>query len=207
MSRILMKENGFKAIMHMQKCGVDTAISMPSGMSVDALTSMQQYTDDPVVRLCALLTEKSQFEHLVLKWKMKGVENKLGLFIMDEIHQINLASAKAILVNTAKQSIERQLVHVTQALLYRGRVDDAKTIMEWAIPVFPLGGKDFQQIGLKGRAVGHVMQAVKEAWIVSEYTMDKAALLNIAVALPPPSDNEAPNFRSQQKKKKQQKTK
>lgn len=67
--------------------------------------------------------------------------------------------------------------------------DGLKILGAWAPPSLPVTGRDAIARGLAGRAVGEALVLAEEAWIASDFTLDRDALLAQldAIALTPPS--------------------
>ena len=58
----------------------------------------------------------------------------------------------------------------------RKRLADSE---DWARPSLPVRGGDFQALGLKGKAIGEAMREAEQAFIDSDFSLSRDALLSL----------------------------
>ena len=60
--------------------------------------------------------------------------------------------------------------------------DHYQQLRQWQAPVFPLSGADLLSHGVdKGRAVGQMLEEAKRLWVLSDFILNKTALLDAVV--------------------------
>jgi poly(A) polymerase len=60
---------------------------------------------------------------------------------------------------------------------FKAWIDDADT---WQRPRLPIGGEDAQRLGIpQGPALGEALRHVEDAWIASDFTLDRSACLDL----------------------------
>jgi poly(A) polymerase len=93
----------------------------------------------------------------------------------------------------ADAAAQRRAIHALGAPLYRdlvllgraaGEVSDADAdrlvamAADWQIPLFPLTGTDLLALGVpSGPGLGRILDHLRKAWVASDFTLDRAALL------------------------------
>jgi poly(A) polymerase len=71
------------------------------------------------------------------------------------------------------------LLSAAERAIPRARLAELLTIANhWSPPVFPLGGRDVTDLGVRpGPVVGHLLDAVHEWWQAGDFVADRGACL------------------------------
>ena len=139
------------------------------GISDDAFADIYQRSSNPVTLIAACTPDT---ERLGREWKWSREELDLGIFIRNELGNINADFRRMLAV----EGIRRE--HVVELMLITGRPYEASLSAEWDIPACPVGGKHLLEAGIpKGRGMGEVLKRIREEWAASDYTADSETLL------------------------------
>ncbi len=144
----------------------------------EQLTGVQP---DPMLRLMALLPRTApaiqQTQHVLrlsnqesdrlTMWGAENLPNPVG---------IKAKELRATLYWHGKQAV------VDRAMLAGADVRDLlAAINAWRRPEFPITGDDALAAGLQGRAIGLALSEVTEAWVESDFYLEREALLPLLV--------------------------
>ncbi len=149
---------------------------------------------DPLLRLAALLY---QSEHaadtsaLATQWRLSNKDRDQLKRLLDSANAI----APAMSVQAQKKHLRRLGKETFQQLLaLYWQADEAETYRAmhtlsetWEPPIFPLKGQDLLDQGFtEGEALGQLLNTARTLWEESDYTLDKAALLEKIKDTPKP---------------------
>lgn len=144
----------------------------------EQLTGVQP---DPMLRLMALMPRTApaiqQTQHVLrlsnqesdrlTMWGAENLPNPVG---------IKAKALRATLYWHGKQAV------VDRAMLAGADVRDLlAAINAWRRPEFPITGDDALAAGLEGREIGLALSAVTEAWVESDFYLEREALLPLLV--------------------------
>ncbi|XP_067000884.1 CCA tRNA nucleotidyltransferase 1, mitochondrial [Anabrus simplex] len=106
--------------------------------------------------------------------KLSAFDRDLGLFVLahreDKLAVKPLRAYQALVVNTKLKLADAQ-EYVRQTLRYRGDKQLLDEFNQWTVPKFPVNGNMLRANGVPGgKAMGAVLQKLKEKWIDSDFT-------------------------------------
>jgi poly(A) polymerase len=142
---------------------------------------------DPLLRLALLLPSLASLEHLADKWRLSNDMRDRLKMLLEYAPRL-----KAAMTLAEQKSLLRKLgapAFQSLALLRWAQESESADVWkrihalakEWAIPEFPLGGKDLQAIGIaEGRQMGQLLRSLEAAWEESDYRLGKEELLGRA---------------------------
>ncbi|MEL6858591.1 MAG: CCA tRNA nucleotidyltransferase [Pseudomonadota bacterium] len=145
----------------------------------EQLTGVQP---DPMLRLEALLPRSAmavQHTQAALRlsndeaarltmWAAENLPNPVGM---------SARELRATLYWHGKQAV------LDRALMAGADIRDLlAAIRSWRRPDFPIGGDDALAIGLSGKAIGEALSRVAEAWVESDFYLERDALLKLLAA-------------------------
>ncbi|MEM5494769.1 CCA tRNA nucleotidyltransferase [Hoeflea sp. AS16] len=191
-----------RALLWMRQSGVLSAVLPESEKwgidSIGALIATEAVLDwepDPMLRLMAMVPPDSE--------RMRGLSSRLKMSRAEADRLANWAAAPVIAPTLAITALDRLLYrHGAVPLVDRIRLSlvsarsrtetDASALteaaghsrhlaraLEWERPVFPVAGADLIARGVNpGPEMGAQLAALEERWIESNFTLDKAALLD-----------------------------
>lgn len=148
-----------------------------------ALEAAQKIPPDPMLRFLALFWKDAPAVH--------AVANRLKLS-NDERHRLNWsaadetplsATASAAELRAALYRVGSQVVRDRALLGWAGDGQDGwdaavRLADNWSRPVLPVSGGDLVAAGLPpGPAMGQALRKAEDAWIASDFTLDRDALL------------------------------
>ncbi|MEO1659473.1 MAG: CCA tRNA nucleotidyltransferase [Pseudomonadota bacterium] len=175
------------AVQAMAESGVLDEI-LPEHRGLDVLHDLElteQLTGvqpDPMLRLEALLPRSAMaVQHTqaalrlsndeaarLIMWAAENLPNPVGM---------SARELRATLYWHGKQAV------LDRALLAGSDIRDLlAAIRSWRRPDFPIGGDDALAIGLSGKAIGEALSRVAEAWVESDFYLERDALLKLLAA-------------------------
>tara|TARA_R110000764_G_scaffold5427_2_gene21465 strand:+ start:2661 stop:3884 length:1224 start_codon:yes stop_codon:yes gene_type:complete len=188
LKKLLAAPDPSAAMLAMEECGVLEEI-LP-GAHADGVVALceaerQARLDvDPMRRVMAMLPRRgremdavahrlrlSNDEHRRLSaWASAGMGHVQGLAPRDLHASIYAYGHEAV--------ADRALLEAAQTEQVSDLAARLKAIMNWPRPGFPIGGDDALAAGLAGQDVGKALRAAEAAWIDSDFTLGRAALLD-----------------------------
>lgn len=105
----------------------------------------------------------------LMAWAAPSLPSVVALSGKDLRAQLYLHGVEAVTDRAVVEAAGGGAPDALQAIL----VETAK----WERPTFPLSGNDALAAGLTGSAVGDALRAAEQAWVESDFTLDRAALL------------------------------
>ncbi len=193
--RLLGAPDPKKSVAAMQACGVlDELLPRHDGRHgvarlerlVDLETGLGE-APDPMRRLMALTgQEQPIMAHFISHARLSNAESdrlrawtKAGQGPAATATEPALRAARYALGETS--FVDTLLLGATLAGASPGDLRRALTIArDWPVPDFPVGGDDIKGLGLEGPEIGQMLARLKDAWIRSDFTLDRMALLNAA---------------------------
>ena len=168
MKKILTGKHTYSILWLMDFLNVSDVLDAPKPnpmLNHDTVGTLK--TNNPITKLAFLTTGVNMHDD----WKLSKKESELLEFL--HVTQVpNLHNAKVMLTNGTKLEFLQELFLM---------VSDFKTlekINNWAVPKFPVTGKDLLDAGFApGPAMGDKLSAMKVVWQASEFVMLKEDLL------------------------------
>ena len=138
---------------------------------------------DPMRRVMALIPRRgrevdmlaarlklSNEEHRRLSaWASAGMAHVEGLAAQDLHAAIHAFGPEAV--------ADRAVLEAAQSERTEGLAMRLEAISGWVRPVFPVGGDDALAAGLSGPEIGQALRTAEAAWIGSDFTLNRTALL------------------------------
>ena len=138
---------------------------------------------NPWVRLLAMLAPAQRTAvaaWVTERWKLSRAERDLLISLAAPAAQLSIHAVKEWLRTESLAIAAGRL----QLALVDGRVEPAAAnelftiVREWKAPLFPLSASDLIAHGFsEGKALGDQLRTLENAWIASDYQLDKPALL------------------------------
>ena len=134
----------------------------------------------PVSLLMSLVGSVEEAHLLAQSWKLSNNDKKLGIFIVEHRamgykSDLQIKIFQDRLVDGVPCSL------VVELLGYCDRSEMACELEQWQVPVLPVNGRDLQSVGVKpGRAMGKILQQLRDKWKDSYFTLSKQDLLEAA---------------------------
>jgi tRNA nucleotidyltransferase/poly(A) polymerase len=151
-----------------------------------ALAEMANTMDgDATVVLAGLLGgDAATAKKVAARWKLTKKERTLLLWLTEQVHEMHANSFRFMeLVDWQKLAVTHgkdQAMALTRLTPYQGIRDE---LDKWMQPEFPVTGADILNLGVEpGPDVGRKMRAAKQAWLDSDFKMDKQQLLQLAAS-------------------------
>ncbi|KAK0341092.1 hypothetical protein LTR94_027832, partial [Friedmanniomyces endolithicus] len=170
--KLLAAADPTAAVRAMQGAGVLEAI-LPCVRPLSVFETLCQLSDDPVLRLAALLpADPASVSEVVSELRLSNaVRNRLDAVVApgpEVSPSMGPIEARAAIYRLGRQAFDDRLV-LTQAVL-----GDASALRHlepgWTAPRLPVGGKDVARLGLApGPQTGAVLKAFEEAWIAADF--------------------------------------
>lgn len=171
-SKIMAGPNALDVLSLMSETGVSDIIGLSSGATV-WMNTARQFTRDPAFIMACYLTGEN-VEDIGKRWKWSNQERKTARFVTERcpISPYGIVDAKRDIIN----GNDREMVTTMLAMRTDPSVVDQFKV--WEVPTFPVTGNDLIAMGMTpGRYMGLRMNAMREMWIASDYTMGKADML------------------------------
>jgi poly(A) polymerase len=142
-------------------------------------------TPDPMQRVMALMPRRSRdIDALAQRLRLSNVEHRrLAAWASAGMsHVMGLADCDlhaAIYQFGREAMLDRAMLEAAQSADAPKVIARMRAISEWQRPDFPLGGDDALALGLNGPDVGAALRAAEAAWIESDFTLGRDALLAV----------------------------
>lgn len=168
-SRIVTGPDGALMLREMMRLGLAYPCGLPNG-SWREVARLEQ--PQAVTAMVAFLGDQHRVMKLGERWKWSGDEMKLAEFLGEHLPQYDADYHRML----AHDGVSREWVCELAKL--HDRADHIPALLTWAIPEFPVRGKDLMDHGMKpGPAVGMVLSNLKLLWADSIYRLSKDELL------------------------------
>lgn len=145
-----------------------------SGLGVDPMRrvmSLLPRRGREVDAMAARLKLSNEEHRRLSAWASAGMDHVEGLAPQDLHSAIYAYGAEAV---ADRAVLEAAQTERTEDLSARLAMIDA-----WKRPVFPVGGDDALAAGLTGPEIGQALRAAEAAWIDSDFTLGREALLGL----------------------------
>jgi len=173
MGKILSGNNTAMVLQDMKQTGVTNVIGLPVN-DLTKIDMVKKATDNPVTIAMSLVNKPESLEHFIANWKWSNTEKKLAQFLMDnKFENFNIDQAKEMIVDGADPA------HVIEMAHMRVNPQIAQEIKKWKVPVFPLQGRDLQEIMKPGPEMGKALNYAKALWKSGEFKPSKQELLKV----------------------------
>lgn len=188
MQKIIALPTSYGALQTMSFAGVLYAVGLPVGFDIERLHNVRLYTGNPITLLATgLAGDQLAAEVVSERWKLSGAENKLLSFVVehdtDEFYFAikNLRMYKGMVVELCHNRcpVDEAKFMVSQlGYSFGDAVSVKEALTDWEVPVFPVNGKDLQEIGLlPGPDFGRILKTLHNEWKRSEYQATKKDLV------------------------------
>jgi poly(A) polymerase len=187
LKKLLSAPNPSSAMLAMEECGVLEQI-LP-GAHADGIVALCEAEKiaglpaDPMQRVMAMLPRRGREIDLVAQslrlsneehrrlaaWASAGMDHVRGLAPCD-LHA-------AIYVFGHEAVADRAVLEVAQSEASDTLETCLAEIAAWKHPTLPIGGDDALAAGLTGPDIGLALRRAEAAWIASDFTLDRDALL------------------------------
>jgi poly(A) polymerase len=189
LKKLLAAPDPSTAVLAMEECGILEEI-LP-GAHADGVVALceaerqARLPVDPMRRVMAMLPRRgremdavarrlrlSNDEHRRLSgWASAGMDHVQGLAPRDLHGAIYAYGHEAVADRALLEAAQTEQVQDLQRRL--------EAIASWQRPAFPIDGDDALAIGLAGPDVGKALRAAEAAWIDSDFTLGRQALLGL----------------------------
>jgi len=173
--KILAGDNPAAIMQKIATTGVAGHIGLPVNR-ISTLQKIQTQAKSPLIRLAAMLDNTYDLEEIKARWKISNNEFNITKFIID--NRDTPLDEKTMKGMIAKSKTDRTWLKMLA--LYQRNQKLAQLARSWTLPTFPITGQDLITAGVKqGPEMGKLINVMKQKWVDSNYTLDKAALLRI----------------------------
>lgn len=175
LGKILSGNHTMEILDKIRDTGVDLYIDLPA-FDPKLVARTDSNTNDPAVILASMMQDVSQVNELALKWKFSAYERDLMIFVVAHKNdRFTIKEAKEMWTNP---KIKNE--YVVSLAEYFGRKNMVKELQDWETPVFPVSGRDLQNIGMKpGPEFGKILGDLENKWKSSSYELTKDELLGM----------------------------
>jgi tRNA nucleotidyltransferase (CCA-adding enzyme) len=157
----------------MAKTGVLENIGLGKG-DTDAMILARANTSSPIAVLASGLRDAEAAHILADLWRLKNADRALLAYVAE--NQYDLVPLKLV-KDRLVDGVPRD--HLTETLRVQGRGAEADILVEWAVPTFPVKGRDILAKGFApGPQVGEVQAALRERWKDSGFMLSAEELLD-----------------------------
>ena len=186
LKKLLQAPDPTQAVEAMQQSGVLDVI-LPEHRGVDALHDLRVTEQlsgvqpDPMLRLMALVPRTA----LAVQQTSQGLKlsndetNRLTMWAADNLPEIvgmRGQELRATLYWHGKQAV------VDRAMLSAANVRDIlAAVNAWRRPDFPINGNDALKAGFEGQDIGKALSRVGQAWVDSDFMLERDVLLDLLV--------------------------
>lgn len=135
----------------------------------DAVTIMTVWFGDSVGSMVS--------KHLAAAWRWSSIDFVRSQYVAKNMYdpKYDLQKAK---IYIARDGVPRE--YCRSALLAAGLKDDAKQLMIWDVPRFPVTGDDLIDRGIpKGEIIGKTLKSLREEWANNNFNLDRKDLFEI----------------------------
>jgi tRNA nucleotidyltransferase/poly(A) polymerase len=183
LSRLLAGPDAVRVLTMMRADGVLAAI-LPEATRVDRLQNLLPLSDDPLLRLAALVdVEVEGAARIAERLRLSNVEQQRIVGLVKPWLLAPNTEAKARRLSLYKLGRE-MFCDLATLLAAEGQItpyqlDEMRRLAKaWPIPVFQVGGDDVTALGITpGPRVGRLLAAVKQWWEEGDFTADRTACL------------------------------
>ena len=154
---------------------------------MEALENRFDIAPDPLLRLMAMSgRDEFAMSGLAKRLRLSNTEKTrmlswAGNQVAFSPHMKETTFKQGIYASTPQTAYDRMMVRAAgegDPIMAGEWVRQARYARDWPIPEFPLKGRDLKHAGIKdGPEMGKILRALKELWIRSGFTADKAKLL------------------------------
>jgi len=190
--RLLASPDPVRALTMMRDDGLLATI-LPEATRIDRLTKLWPLSDDPLLRLAALIeVDKAGAAALTERLRLSNIERKrlAGLAAPWPLDPAGDERAQRLAAYRLDRERYRDLALLLAAdgRLEHARLKELLALAEtWPIPKFPLTGDDVTALGIApGPRIGRLLGAVKRWWEEGDFAADRAACLAKLTALARP---------------------
>jgi poly(A) polymerase len=190
--RLLASPDPVRALAMMRDDGVLATI-LPEATRIDRLTKLWPLSDDPLLRLAALIeVDKAGAAALTERLRLSNIERKRLAELAAPWPLDPAGDERAQRLAAYRLDRERYrdlaLLLAADGRLEYARLKELLALAEtWPIPKFPLTGDDVTALGFEpGPRIGRLLGAVKRWWEEGDFAADRAACLAKLTALARP---------------------
>jgi tRNA nucleotidyltransferase (CCA-adding enzyme) len=171
--KIIAGPHALEVLDLMQYTGVAKVIGLPVEGNNIFLNTARGASRNPAFLMAAYYGPKVL--DIATAWKWSNQERRAARFLIERNwFTYKLADAKRDVF--LKQD---QREWASSYLRMKKRNDDAALLDTWVVPTFPVTGQDLMARGVpQGPELGIAIEALKERWIASDYTLSKADMLS-----------------------------
>lgn len=181
--KILSGPMGGPLTIKMVELGLSPYIGLPENPDVQELQriwDLQKNTLHYVTLLSHLLRSQDEMNKLNLRLKMSAYERDLGMFLLqhrDAVQTLKYWQKVFIMTKLKPASVREWIV---EAMRSKNMNDLVLEFQQWEVPYFPISGSDLKAEGVSpGKSIGFCLNFLKEAWIDSDFSLDRDHLLKV----------------------------
>ena len=119
--------------------------------------------------------DAGSIEHVVSEWGLSTKEANALRILINYRDEGNKASVKELLDLVMTNVVTQDEAHL---IIKFDR--DLEALREWEamiFPEFPIRGQDLLDFGLKGKAIGDTLKALRFDWVASHYSLTREEML------------------------------
>ncbi|KJS35811.1 MAG: poly-A polymerase [Hyphomonas sp. BRH_c22] len=187
LKKLLAAPDPSAAVLAMEESGVlDEILPGAHADGVVALCEAERQAGlpaDPMQRVMAMLARRGrEMDAVALRLRLSNEEaRRLSAWAsagMDHVQGLAPRDLHAAIHAYGHEAVtDRAVLEAAQTEQAGGLAARIDAITGWPRPVFPIGGDDALAIGLAGPDVGKALRAAEAAWIDSDFTLGRDALL------------------------------
>ena len=159
------------AVAAMRRAGVLERL-IPAASDLAAFEAMVDLSDDPVLRLSALLAgDPDDVARTAARLRLpKAVEHRLAAAAEGPLDpQVGPSVLRALIYRLGAEAVRDRLLRGEAASGVRAR-DALALVQGWSPPRMPVGGREVARLGVApGPQTGRILKAFEEEWIAADF--------------------------------------
>lgn len=156
-------------------------------LTLQRLLPLEGEGPDPLLRLAAWLkTDAAGAESVAERLKLSNAERQRLALLVEPPFVVSPAAPREALRVACHRIGQARVGDLLRLAAARGEgpgsLDAALAVVaDWTPARLPVGGRDLARLGVEpGPPMGRLLEALEARWIESDFTLDRAALLEIA---------------------------
>lgn len=173
--KLLAAPDPSPAVRAMGEAGVLDGV-IPGVVAPTAFEALVDLSDDPVLRLSALLPDDPEAVAATARGLRlpRAVEARLAAAAVGPLDpETDARGLRALIYGSGRQAVRDRLIRGL-ALQPGARADPAFAVIDsWPVPRLPVGGRDLASLGIApGPDTGRLLKAFESGWIADDFPAD-----------------------------------
>jgi poly(A) polymerase len=185
MFKLLRAKNPYPVLKVMQDKNISKYL-FADGINLNTLKKLQNISNSSLLRLCSLMVDFSKDDVInqAKNWKLSNKDKKYLISVLypsaefdaDKDIKFQRKTIRALGNKIYKDVV---LIRFCCDNFSINKMNNLLEIVDkWQAPVFPLGGRDIQHLGLQGKQIGDALLKAEKWWESEDYQPEKAEILD-----------------------------